>query len=54
MQCGLHHRITANGHGRMCPASPITILFMTCEPERITAAKAPCRDRCGGDARAGC
>jgi hypothetical protein len=39
MQCGLHHRITANGHGRMCPASPITILFMTCETERITAAK---------------
>jgi hypothetical protein len=32
MQCGLHHRITANGHGRMCSGSPITILFLTCEP----------------------
>src|SRR5207245_3413846 len=29
MQCGLHHRITANGHGRMWPASLITILFLT-------------------------
>src|SRR4051812_2634649 len=39
MQFGLPHRITANGHGRMCPGSPIPIFFMTCEPERITAAK---------------
>src|SRR6478609_9191845 len=27
MQCGLHHCITANGHPRMWPASPITNLF---------------------------
>jgi hypothetical protein len=33
----LHHRITANGHARMWPASPITILFLKMWPGSIGA-----------------